>query len=110
MAATLESANHWPCITNHWRARTRLALATSCSDAELTRLDAKLIAATAGDPKLPSSDETWRVFDDLRDARARRHRAEDRMVECAVRGIAPAILIFLIWRAVIWVGSAFARK
>ena len=80
------------------------------SDAELTRLDAEFTAANAGDPKAPASDEARRVFDELGDASARRHRAEKQMVECAVRGIAPALLIFLIWRAVIWVGSAFARK
>jgi hypothetical protein len=80
------------------------------SDAEFTRLDTKLTAATAGDPNAPASDEALRVFDHLHDARVRRDDAESQMVISAVRGIEPTLLIFLIWRAFIWVGSAFARK
>ena len=39
------------------------------SDAEFTRLDAELTAATAGDPNAPASDEALRLFDYLHNAR-----------------------------------------
>jgi hypothetical protein len=79
-------------------------------DAEFNRLDAEFNAMVAhGKPDDPASDELLRVSDDLSHAFARCSDAEDGMVKSFVRGIGPPPLIFLIWHALIWIGSGFQR-
>src|SRR5260221_13347508 len=57
------------------------------SDAEFTRLDAKITAATASDPDAPAYDGAIRDLDDLHDANVRRDKAVVHMVISAFSGI-----------------------
>ena len=77
-------------------------------DAEYNRLAAK-ITAMQGKPDDPAYDGAMRDLDDLTHADIRRDDAETGMIKSFGLGIGPPLLIFLIWRALIWIGSGFQR-
>jgi hypothetical protein len=95
-----------------WLVANAIAFAIAIDDyvyanADYNRLEPKFLATKPDDP---ASDELLRrMFDDLHDADQRRSNAEDRFISSSVRGIGPPLLILLIWRALIWIGSGFQR-
>jgi hypothetical protein len=98
-----------------WLVANAIAFTIAINDyvhanADYNRLEPKYNAIVArGKPDDPASDELQRMFDDLHDASERRIDAEDRYSHSSVRGIGLPLLIFLIWRALIWIGSGFQR-
>jgi hypothetical protein len=80
------------------------------ANADFNRLKPKYDAIAArSKPDDPISDELRPISDDLHDALDRRLDAEDRSSMYSVRGIGLPLLIFLIWRALIWIGSGFRK-
>jgi hypothetical protein len=80
-------------------------------DAEYNRLAAK-ITAMQGKPDDPAYDDKMalRDLDAILDANKRRIDAENGMINSFALGIGTPLPIFLIWRALIWIGSGFQRN
>jgi len=87
------------------------------NNTELKRLSTEIDATFAHDPNLrnlpanaPAAVEVVSTLDNLDAVRLRQDAVEQEMVRISACALAPPLLILLLWRAFIWIGSGFQRN